>query len=76
MSGPHTLALKFVGTDDDEIVDATLEGVADVMGFDLGLVRRMFHRGVVKKWTMDPFALGAYAQPAKGQVRCFIMLGS
>ena len=71
MSGPYAQSLKIVGTDDDEVIDSTLEGIAEVLGYETGLVRRMFSRGIVKKWTLDPFSLGAYAEPGKGQVRVF-----
>ena len=69
ISSPYTQSQKITGTDDDEVIDSTLEGIAEVMGYDIGLVRRMFVRGVVKKWALDPYSLGGYADPARGQVR-------
>ena len=53
---------------DNDIIESMLVQVSLAMDFEEKFVKRMFMRGVVKQWNLDPFTLGGITHPSIGQV--------
>ncbi len=45
---------------DDQVIEECLRHVAKIHNMSLKKIQELYHSGVVKKWSLDPFSLGAF----------------
>ena len=53
-------AQRHVGMTDEDLIDECIKSLAKVHNMDYEAVRSMYLKGVVKKWDLDEFTLGAF----------------
>ena len=53
-------AQRHVGMTDEDLIDECIKSLAKVHNMDYDAVRNMYLKGVVKKWDLDEFTLGAF----------------
>ena len=54
---------------DEDLIDECIKSLAKVHNMDYDTVRNMYLKGVVKKWDLDEFTLGAFTVFEPYQVR-------
>ena len=53
-------AQRHVGMTDEDLIEECIKSLAKVHNMDYDTVRNMYLKGVVKKWDLDEFTLGAF----------------
>ncbi len=61
--------MRLTGMTDEEVVDECLEGLAKIHQMDVASIKKLFRTSVVKRWTLDHFALGAFVTMLPFQVQ-------
>jgi monoamine oxidase len=61
-------AQRHVGMTDSDIIDECLRSLATIHHKTITEIKTLFMEGIVKKWDLDEFALGAFAMFAPYQV--------
>ena len=55
---------------DDDLIDECIRSLAKIHNMEYDIVKKMYLKGVVKKWDLDEFTLGAFTVFEPYQVNC------
>ena len=53
-------AQRHVGMSDDDLIEECIKSLAKIHKLSYDYVKKLFMKGVVKRWDLDEFSLGAF----------------